>query len=85
MARDQSKHIRVPITVRALVQRLGRMLAQDGKALKKTRTERARSQVGNYYVISNTGGIVSHHIELEALGRETGALADHERLVEGRP
>lgn len=76
-----SKRVRgVPVSARALTQRLGRLLVRDGKRLKKTRAARARSNVGDYYILNDRNVIVSHHVNLEAFGRKTGALADYERL-----
>jgi len=70
----------VPVSARALTQRLGRLLARDGKELKKTRGASAIDALGSYYMLR--GNVVfSDHIDLEALGRETGALADYECLI----
>jgi hypothetical protein len=70
----------VPVTVRALTQRLNRLLAHDGKELKKTRGAHAVDALGAYYIVSNNS-VLSDHVDLQALGRETGALADYERLL----
>ena len=87
MARDQSsssqscKRVRgVPVTVRALTQRLNRVLAQDGKELKKTRGAPAIRDLGAYYVCSSDS-VLSHHVDLETLGRQLGALEAYERLI----
>jgi hypothetical protein len=69
----------VPVTVRALSQRINRLLASKGQELKRTRGVPAIAELGAYYVRGGNA-VVSHHIDLEALGRELGALADHERL-----
>jgi len=79
---QSSKRVRgVPVTVRALTQRLNRLLAADGKELKKTRGAPAIDALGAYYVVGNNS-VLSHHVDLEALGRETGALEAYERLIE---
>jgi hypothetical protein len=70
----------VPVSARALTQRLGRLLARDGKELKKTRGASAIDALGSYYLLRGNS-VFSDHIDLEALGRETGALADYERLI----
>jgi hypothetical protein len=87
MPREQSrpspqiaKRVRcVPVTPRALIGRIARLLAAEGKELKKTRGAPAIDALGAYFVVGNNS-ILSHHVDLEALGRETGALADYERL-----
>jgi hypothetical protein len=80
VARAQSKPISIPITGRALFQRLSRALARDGKMLKKTRAAPARSAIGDYYII-NRDGIVAHHVNLVQLAREIGALQSYEYLI----
>jgi hypothetical protein len=75
----------VPVSERALVQRINRALAQKhGKfgqsrigmvQLKKTKGGRAIQDLGEYYeldVYRNT--IRSHHVDIEKLARELGAL-----------
>jgi len=69
----------VPVSVRALEQRVSRRLALDGKLLKRTRGELALRDLGTaHYVLGKNNSVVP--INLETLGREIGALADHERL-----
>jgi hypothetical protein len=70
----------VPVTVRALTQRLGRLLARSGKELRKTRGAPAIDALGSYYLLRGNS-VFADHIDLEALGRETGALAVYERLI----
>jgi hypothetical protein len=70
----------VPVTARALTQRLNRLLASKGRELKKTRGQPAIAELGSYYVRGGNA-VISHHVDLEALGRELGALAGHERLI----
>jgi hypothetical protein len=41
----------VPVSMRALVQRINRKLAQDGEVLKKLRGERYRAEFGDYYIV----------------------------------
>jgi len=76
-----SKPIRtVAISRRALTARLNRVLARDGRELRKTRGV-AIQVLGNYHIVGG-GSVVSHHInDLEAFGRKLGALADYERLL----
>jgi hypothetical protein len=77
-----SKRLRggVPVSRRALEQRVDRSLATQGKRLRRTRGEIALRHLGAaYYVVSNDDSAVAP-IDLEALGHELGVLADHERL-----
>lgn len=83
----------VPVTERAVIQRVNRKLAEKhGKipsspptarvVLKKTRGWNAVQNLGEFYtldVYSNT--VLDTHVDLEAEARELGALADWETLV----
>jgi hypothetical protein len=87
VAREQSsqsqsaKRVRgVPVTVRALSQRINRLLTAKGQELKKTRGQPAVAALGSFYILRGNS-VFSDHVDLEALGRETGALADYERLL----
>jgi hypothetical protein len=75
------RQILVPLTQRALYQRLARALARDGKRLKKTRAAPARSRVGDYFILNDNGGIVMHHVDLQQLAREIGVLQTYEQLI----
>jgi hypothetical protein len=72
----------VPVSVRALYQRLNRKLAGKGLVLKASRGGRARTEVGSFYVIdTERNTVVVHHVNLEAYGRELGVLAQWERVI----
>ena len=78
---------RVPVSERALVQRINRALAKDEweppPILKKTRGARALVDLGEFYVIDQRRNlIVEKDVDLERYGRELGALEDWEELAE---
>jgi hypothetical protein len=76
-----SKRLRVPVNARAIIGRLNRLLARDGKELRKTRGRAALEALGIYHVIGKSG-VVSHHIDdLEQFARESGAIAPYEYLL----
>jgi hypothetical protein len=76
-----SKHIHaVPVSTRAISQRLNRLLAVEGKELRKTRGGPALDALGRYYILGNNS-VLSHHINLEQFARKLGVLAEHEQLV----
>ena len=78
----KTKNPRVPVTVRALVQRINRNLAKDGRALHAARGERARLDVGDFYVIDvSVNGVVKTNVDPEAMGREMGVLQAWERVA----
>jgi hypothetical protein len=69
----------VPISTRALLQRINRRLAADGEVLKAARTAKVASSVGHYFVVRGNR-IARERINPEALARELGLLADWERV-----
>jgi hypothetical protein len=78
---QSAKRIIIPISRRAVTSRLIRALARDGKQLKRARTAQTRDCIGEYF-ITDTDGIVSHHLSLGQLARELGVLRPYERFVE---
>jgi hypothetical protein len=82
MAATKTKTAGVPVSTRALYQRINRELAKEGMVLKAARGERARSEVGDYFVL-DTGHntVVVRHVDLEKYGRELGVLAAWERVI----
>ncbi len=71
---------RVPITPKALIQRINRKLRADGEVLKRARGHVAIT-LGEYFVVDVTRKFVAHHhVDLAELGRELGVLAEWESL-----
>ena len=75
---------KVPVTMRALIQRINRKLATErGYVLKTTRGGRWRGELGDYYAVDpKRNCVVREYIEPEDLGRELGVLRDWERVKE---
>jgi hypothetical protein len=73
----------VPITVRALLQRVNRALEMDNRVLKASRGARAEAELGRFYVIDRRRNvIVDKAVDLEALARKLGALKEYEHLAD---
>jgi hypothetical protein len=69
---------KVPVSERALIQRINRKLGPEGKMLKVARS-RAESFVGRHYILDiKRSWIVAQHCDPEALGRKLGVLAEWE-------
>ena len=85
----KKKHHFVPITHRALFQRVNRVLTKKGNRLRTYRGGRGGrwwSDLGNLYIIDvNRNTIVRGHCDLEKLGKELDVLAAYERLDEEAP
>jgi hypothetical protein len=76
-----SKSQKVPVSEKALIQRINRKLKSDHEVVKKTRHGRAWRDLGDFYRLDwyrNT--IIDHHIDLEDLGRELEVLEAYEVL-----
>jgi len=85
MARDlssqqSSKRVRA-VTVRALLGRVNRALAVDGKELKRTRGAPAVAALGAYIIVDGNA-VVSDHVDIERLARKLGALEAYEHLLD---
>ena len=80
-AKAKTKATKVPISVRAVIQRINRKLKQDLEALKVSRSERMRFDVGRYYIVDYSINAIQHHnFDPEALGRELGVLKAWEQV-----
>jgi hypothetical protein len=76
-----SKATKVPVTKRALVQRLSRALAKEGEGLRKSRGTQAHLDVGEYYAFDLSKNVITRkHFDLEELGRKLGVLEPFEAL-----
>jgi len=78
----------VPVSERALVQRIGRALAKEGEQLQKARGKKASLELGDYYTVSiSRNFVVQKDVDIEKLGRELQVLRPYENLAktsEGR-
>jgi hypothetical protein len=65
---------KVPITERALLERINRKLADDDEIIKKT-------DLGYYRLNLCDGTIVAHNVDMERLGRVLGVFRPFEVLA----
>ena len=71
---------KVPVTTRAVLQRINRRLGADDEMVKKSRGAGAYA-LGDYYRIDVAKNfVVEKHVDPEALARRLGVLADYEAL-----
>jgi hypothetical protein len=82
MGKAKSGSTTVPVTARAVEQRVNRKLAKKSRKLMKAGSKAARAEMGDYFIIDKAGGtgVVRRNVNLEALARELGALESWERL-----
>jgi hypothetical protein len=74
------KH-RLPLSERALNQRINRKLKQDGKQLRTARSPSVELSRGRYFIVDvNHNSVTAHHIHLEELGHELGVLKPWEKV-----
>ena len=73
---------KVPLSMRALVQRINRAIQQDCR-LKITRGRRAHLDLGDYYVLNiGRNWIVEKDVDPEELGRRLGCIEPYEYVVQ---
>jgi hypothetical protein len=82
-----TKSKRVPVTERAVMQRINRKFRSEGgplgREVKKTRGK-AKDEIGDFYILdAQRGGVTTRFVNLEKLARELGVLADWEHLEGG--
>lgn len=76
-----NKPARVPVTERAMAQRLNRVLKEEDLTLKKSRGERALIELGDWYIVNyRYNRIIEKDVDIEDLGRERGVLAKWESV-----
>jgi hypothetical protein len=74
--------VRVPVSQAALLRRVNRKLAAEGKQLRRTRGTRAIVELGIWHVIDSERGLVAESsVEVESLARRIGVLREWELLV----
>jgi len=72
----------VPVTARALMQRINRALRKDDQMLRQARGERARLDLGEFYIVdTRINGITGKDVNVEALARELDVLKPYEHVV----
>jgi hypothetical protein len=71
---------KVPVTERALVQRINRRLAQDDRMLRKSRT-----RVPYRLIDTKINGLLDDEVDPEEMGRALGVLAEWEALESPDP
>jgi len=80
---------KVPVTMRALIQRINRKLARSEpgwcEQIKKSRSARSIEHLGEYYVFDTTRGMITdREIDPEDWARKLGVLKPHEEVVSGK-
>jgi hypothetical protein len=69
------------VSERALTLRINRKLKRDHRKLCKSR-RREQSNLGDFHVVdAYRNMVVDHHVDIEALGRELGVLAEAEKIA----
>jgi hypothetical protein len=78
-----TKRQKVPVTMRAIIQRINRALKHDNEMLKTTRGERLRQQVGDFYVLDfSRNNVLNTHVDPEKMARDMEVLQPWEVVVE---
>ena len=76
------KSDKVPVSERALVQRVNRMLAQEDQALKKTRGSRWLNDLGTYYTVDlQHNAILDRMVDLEEFGKNSAGWLSTSALI----
>jgi ribose 5-phosphate isomerase len=79
-SKSAKKTATAPVSIRALTQRINRVLAKRAELMKVARG-RAEQELGRFYIIDSHNHIVDGNFDLAEKGRELGVLRDFEHLV----
>ena len=81
MARSK-KAQKVPVSERALVARINRILDKKREALRRCRADsRGRNYLGQYYTVDlSKNFVIAKHVDIESWGRKLEILAPYEAL-----
>jgi hypothetical protein len=72
---------KVPVTFRAVYQRVNRALAKEGEGLRANRGARNRD-TGEFYIVGfNRNAVLATHVDVEALARDLDVLKPWETVV----
>jgi hypothetical protein len=81
--KNEATEQKVPVSTRALIQRVNRKLEAKNMQLKVTRGMRAVADLGEFYVIdASRNFVVDKYVNIEELGRKVGALQPWEKLAD---
>jgi len=76
------KTVKLPISERALTQRISRRLAKEGRRLHHNRGGRGKiKQPGEWFITDANDKVDQWAMTLTELGREYGVLRKYEQLV----
>lgn len=76
-----AKTLKIPVSPRALIQRINRKLRDENEVVRAARGERAKQQLGDFYRLDvDRNAVVQTDVDLEELGRELGVLSAAEVL-----
>ncbi len=81
----RGRDVKVPVSERALVQRINRKLKDDSAVVKKARRTPSMEQdgFGRYFRLDYSGNrIVDKDVDLEVLGRDVDVLRPYEGLAQ---
>jgi|HubBroStandDraft_6_1064221.scaffolds.fasta_scaffold1374957_2 hypothetical protein len=72
----------IPVSQRAVEQRINRALKEYDEQLRHTRSARAQFDFGDYYIVNVMKNFINeHHVDLEDKARELKVLQDYEYLA----
>jgi hypothetical protein len=78
----KTESIKVPLSNRAIIQRINRRLAKDHEKLCKSRGWQAQQNLGDYYLLDRyRKTVINSNVNVETFARELGVIQEHEILV----
>jgi hypothetical protein len=78
----KTESIKVPLSNRAIIQRINRRLAKNHEKLCKSRGWQAQQNLGDYYLLDRyRKTVINSNVNVQTFARELGVIQEHEILV----
>jgi hypothetical protein len=71
---------KVPVSIRAVIERINQKLAAKGEILMATRQMKMTQHFGDYYILDLRGNVVDMDVDPEKLARKLRLLKDGEEV-----
>lgn len=76
------EHKKVPVSRRAVLARVNRILAKEDQAFRISRSHGEKSNLGEAYILDTRRNVVvAHQMSLEELASELGAIKSFEEMA----
>lgn len=74
---------KIPVSSRAVLARVNRILGKEGKALRFSRSQGEKANLGEGYILNTEKGAIEHsHVSLKEWAQKLGAIKAFEEMAD---